>query len=257
MILSVSHSLNSGKDKPLCLLLVDLKNPGAIPPLEVASYCCSNPSENCLSSVFILLKVKVKVERALFSSYVLKLKKKTSAGFAIDIWSSWPKQPERQQSGEFSWQVWGSVPLEVAPPPQCWCSPGGTCQASQRRSRPRSVSNRQGRRLFPWDKKVLVRLIEGDITPGSTVRRDFEASVKQGSKRKKIIIKTNLRTEFWRFLRSVSLCFYSSTEEASGWVAIVACSTISAVFRPAYIYSIKADNRGLLTLFQILRGHPH
>ena len=66
-------------------------------------------------------------------------------------------------------------------------------------------------------QKVLVRLIEGDITPpGSTVRRDFEASVKQGSKRKKIIIKTNLRTEFWRFLRSVSLSFYSSTEEASG-----------------------------------------
>ena len=65
-------------------------------------------------------------------------------------------------------------------------------------------------------QKVLVRLIEGDITPGSTVRRDFEASVKQGSKRKKIIIKTNLRTEFWRFLRSVSLSFYSFTEEASG-----------------------------------------
>ena len=65
-------------------------------------------------------------------------------------------------------------------------------------------------------KKVLVRLIEGDITPGSTVKRDFEASVKQGSKRKKIIIKTNLRTEFWRFLRSVSLSFYSFTEEASG-----------------------------------------
>ena len=55
---------------------IDLKNPGAIPPLEVASYCCSDPSENCLSSVFILLKVKVKVDRALFSSYVLKLKKK-------------------------------------------------------------------------------------------------------------------------------------------------------------------------------------
>ena len=65
-------------------------------------------------------------------------------------------------------------------------------------------------------QKVLVRLIEGDITPGSKVRRDFEASVKQGSKRKKIIIKTNLRTEFWRFLRSVSLSFYSFTEEASG-----------------------------------------
>ena len=44
---------------------------------------------------------------------------------------------------------------------------------------------------------------------------------------------------------------------SSGWEAIVACSTISAVFRPAYIYSIKADNRGLLTLFQILRGHPY
>ena len=65
-------------------------------------------------------------------------------------------------------------------------------------------------------QKVLVRLIEDDITPGSTVRRDFEASVKQGSKRKKIIIKTNLRTVFWRFVISVSLCFYSSTEEASG-----------------------------------------
>ena len=65
-------------------------------------------------------------------------------------------------------------------------------------------------------QKVLVRLIEGDITPGRTVRRDFEASVKRGSKRKKIIIQTNLRTVFWRFVRSVSLSFYSSTEEASG-----------------------------------------
>ena len=66
--------IHRGKDNPLCWLLIDLKNPGAIPPLEVASYCCSNPSENCLSSVFILLKVKV--ARALFSSFVLKVKKK-------------------------------------------------------------------------------------------------------------------------------------------------------------------------------------